>query len=323
MMFRRTESSNGEFVDYCYRTILRREADPEGRAAFVKGLGNRSLDRAGVMKAFLESDEYRLASRENAQLKGYLQQLIFGDVSLLTEQTLPDGIADDGIPYPAGVLRYLVAGTERLGWFVEAGQLGARTVVDLLARNGIPPERRRRVLDFGCGCGRVLRHLRGEPSIELFGTDCNLPAIAWCRRHLGFASFEVNQLAPPLAYGPGSFDLVYAFSVFTHLTEGLQQPWMDEMRRVLAPGGHLIVSVHGDVFLEKNPGTLAGADLETYRRGGLVVKVGDLVGSNYCNAFHPERYLRERLAADFDVVDFLPGGARGNPPQDAYLLRKK
>ena len=41
-----------------------------------------------------------------------------------------------------------------------------------------------------------------------------------------------------------------------------------------------------------------------------------------CGAYHPEIYVRERLARGFQVVEFVPEGAAGNPYQDAYLLRR-
>ena len=49
----------------------------------------------------------------------------------------------------------------------------------------------------------------------------------------------------------------------------------------------------------------------------------EAVGQNNCAAFHPETYVRNVLPRDFDVVDFVPQGALGNPKQDAWLLRPK
>ncbi|MCP6725914.1 class I SAM-dependent methyltransferase, partial [Klebsiella pneumoniae] len=80
------------------------------------------------------------------------------------------------------------------------------------------------VLDFGCGCGRVTRWWADFEG-AVAGSDVNAEAVAWCRENLGFASFEQNALAPPLDFDDASFDLVYALSVFTHLTEELQLAW--------------------------------------------------------------------------------------------------
>ena len=125
-------------------------------------------------------------------------------------------------------------------------------------------------------------------------------------------------MEPPLPYSDASFDLIYAFSVFTHLTEPLQHLWMAEMRRVLRPGGYLLFSTHGDRFV----GCLSPADRASYDAGKLVVTSQQDVGMNSCASYHPERYVREELARRFAVLDFVPAGALGNFPQDAWLLQR-
>jgi hypothetical protein len=75
-------------------------------------------------------------------------------------------------------------------------------------------------LDFGCGCGRVIRWLRGIPA-DLRGADFDRDAIAWCRKNLSFAKFERNRLAPPLPCEPESFDL----SAAQHMSRGGSRRW--------------------------------------------------------------------------------------------------
>ena len=224
-----------------------------------------------------------------------------------------------GLPLPPKQLRHWVAGTDDLAWFQEGGQLGVQTLVSLLARQQVDLAQLGSVLDFGCGCGRVLRHLRPFERVRIHGTDSNPAAIAWCDQHLDFAEFGTNRLEPPTRYRDRSFDLIYAFSVFTHLTETLQLAWMREMRRILKPGGWLIVTLHGDHYLPH----INVAARAQYQRGELVVLGEEVVGQNACAAFHPESYVRNVLAKDFDFIDFVPEGALGNPKQDAYLLRPK
>ena len=153
--------------------------------------------------------------------------------------------------------------------------------------------------------------------VEIYGTDCNAMSIRWCQTYLPFAKFSLNSLQPPLQYPDRMFDLIYAFSVFTHLTEPLQKQWMDELRRVLAPGGYLIITVHGDKYLEH----LSRAERVEYQKGNLVVRRHEAVGTNDCSAYHPESYVRRVLAQGLEVTDFILAGAQGNPPQDAYLMR--
>jgi len=94
---------------------------------------------------------------------------------------------------------------------------------------------------------------------------------------------------------------------------------MREMRRMLKPGGWLIITLHGDHYLPH----INVAGRAQYQRGELVVLGEEVSGQNNCAAFHPETYVRNVLAKDFEIVDFVPEGALGNPKQDAWLLRPK
>jgi SAM-dependent methyltransferase len=228
--------------------------------------------------------------------------------------------APDGLPIPPAHLRFLVAGTADIEWFLRGGMLGARTVRVAVARSAVPLDKGQAILDFGCGCGRVTRYWRGTTAARIFGTDYNQQLIQWCQRNLPFAEFSLNQLAPPLSYKDDAFDLIYGFSVFTHLTEDLQLPWMRELTRVLKPGGHLLFSTHGERYVDR----LDDEEYGRFAAGELVVKNNvKAPGSNTCSAYHPTAYVREHLAGDLELVDFVAEGALGNPFQDLYVLRRR
>src|SRR5262249_35561615 len=147
-----------------------------------------------------------------------------------------------GPPLPPRRLMVRVAGTADPDWFLRSGRAGD----DAIAAH-VPLGEVRAVFDFGCGCGRVTRYFH-DFSGEVAGSDVSSQAIDWCRATLRFAHFESNGLAPPLAFDDESFDLVYALSVFTHLTDELQLAWRDELRRVLQPGRRLLVPTHGESY---------------------------------------------------------------------------
>lgn len=159
-----------------------------------------------------------------------------------------DVVKPDGLPLPPPRLRTGVSGAPDVWMYVEGGELAEKTVRGALDRSGVDISSLRAILDFGCGCGRVLRRWR-ELDARVCGTDVNAAAVDWCRTHLPFAEVGVNGLEPPLSYGEASFDLVYAISVFTHLPVKTQLAWRDELRRVLRPGGLLMLSVRGDVHI--------------------------------------------------------------------------
>jgi SAM-dependent methyltransferase len=218
----------------------------------------------------------------------------------------------EGPPLPPRRLMVRVAGTADADWFLRSGRAG----YDAIAAH-VPLDDVSAVLDFGCGCGRVTRYFH-EFAGEVAGSDVSIQAIDWCRDNLRFAHFAVNGLAPPLAFGDESFDVVYALSVFTHLTDELQLAWRDELRRVLRPGGRLLLTTHGVSYVAR----LDAEERARFERGELVVRWGEVVGSNLCSAYHPEQYLRDTFADGFAFLELEPEGARGNPTQDLVLLQK-
>jgi SAM-dependent methyltransferase len=247
------------------------------------------------------------------------QKLTTGRNLLRGEITRIENHLRGGLSIPPFHLIYLVAGTNDIRWFLTSGELAAKSMHDILMKNRLDMGEFPSILDFGCGVGRVMRHWHGLKGPVLYGSDYNPDLIAWCRSNLKFAHFQTNSLAGGLDYQDKKFDFIYALSVFTHLTEPQQFFWIKELSRVLRPGGYLFMTVHGEKFYLPQ---LLPEDQARFRRGELVVYGGDHEGSNICAAFHPEEYVRNKMARDLTFVDYIPEGALGNPRQDVFLLRK-
>jgi 2-polyprenyl-3-methyl-5-hydroxy-6-metoxy-1,4-benzoquinol methylase len=233
--------------------------------------------------------------------------------------------APDGLPLPPPQLMFLIQGTTNVREFLTDGRGTAQGIVDVLRGSGVHIDSAMRILDFGCGCGRVVRHLHAMTGARFNGSDYNPQLIAWCQRNLRFAQFDVNGVAPPLVYEKEQFDLVYALSVFTHFPEDLQAKWMAELTRVLKPGGHLLMTTQGESFLPY----MSEEERRKYHSGQLVVRQQGAVGSNPFFAVHPPQYVETHLPPDLAVVSFVPETRRrGEPPsrlcwQDGYVLVKR
>lgn len=222
------------------------------------------------------------------------------------------------LPLPSPKLIFLVTGKKSPIWFLESGGAHSQTIRDVLAKHDLKIEQFTSVLDFGCGVGRIMRHLSSTPGPQWHGTDYNPQLIEWCRDHLKFAQFKVNTLTDKLSYADESFDFIYAYSVFTHLKEDLQFFWIDELSRVLKPGGHLYFTTHGDYFLQG----LEPAERELFENGQPVIREQQQSGSNFCASFHPPKYVHETLGKNLTVVDFIPGSEHGWADQDVHLVKK-
>ncbi len=231
---------------------------------------------------------------------------------------VPIRAANRGLSLPPSRLIYLVAGTNDLNWFLNSGAQAAASIRETLDRNGYDINRMGAILDFGCGAGRTLRHWDTLKGPKVCGSDYNPRLVNWCRKALGFADVRLNGLTGGVAWPDATFDLAYALSVFTHLTEPVGFAWIDEMARVLKPGGLLLITTHGDHYAQSLP----EPERNQYHAGEAVVRLPGREGTNDCATFHPPRYVKERLSRGLEVVDHVPEGALGNPRQDLWLLRK-
>jgi SAM-dependent methyltransferase len=264
----------------------------------LKGVAREGLRRTGLSGPY-----YRARDRHRART---------------ALRRAPVGIGPDGLPVPPPELITQVAGPTAVDEFLAGGARAADDIRGILERNGVAMRDLGAILDFGCGCGRVLRQWAGLSGPDLHGTDYNPALVEWCSANLPFARLAVNGLEPPLPYPDGRFDLVYAMSVFTHLTEAQHHAWMAELRRVLRPGGHLVFTTHGDAHL----GFCTEDELAAYRRGELVVLNPDMAGRNACGALHPRAWVTGSLLRGVELVDDRPEGGTGNGRQDIWLVRR-
>jgi len=109
----------------------------------------------------------------------------------------------------------------------------------------LPYARGKRVLDLACGEGYGARALLNAGAISVLGVDVSLATAAHAHRRYGLSVCVGDACAIPLR--DASVDLVVSFETLEHLTE--PERFLDECRRVLVPGGVLIISTpNGPVY---------------------------------------------------------------------------
>lgn len=163
----------------------------------------------------------------------------------------------------------------------------------------------KRVLDFGCGAGRVIRHFDEEASAaEIWGCDIDAASIEWAKQHLSPPfHFALSGESPPLSFPDGHFDLIYAISVYTHLLDSWSE-WILEMRRLLRPGGILIAS-----FLGRGMSMdIARVPWNEDEIGMIPVKIGTPWSEGGPCVLHSPWWLRAHLGRAFEIVDLVPDG---------------
>jgi SAM-dependent methyltransferase len=180
----------------------------------------------------------------------------------------------------------------------------------------------KRILDFGCGVGRILRAaVAAEPDGEFWGCDNHAPSVEWLREDLSArAHIFKTEDWPPMRQPDRHFDLIYAFSVFTHLVDAWSA-WLLELHRVLAEDGILIATVTGPghtVFVEEPISEdIIGMNVlypsASWDVGGPLI-------------MHSEWWLRAHWGRAFEILELRHGDPSGPPPlfgQGVLVMRKR
>jgi SAM-dependent methyltransferase len=178
----------------------------------------------------------------------------------------------------------------------------------------------RRVLDFGCGVGRVLRQFAPEAATaEFWGCELDPPSMEWMEKELSppFHFFETSD-APSLPQEQGTFDLIYAFSVYTHLTDHWAG-WLLEHHRVLKDDGLLFLTFLGEGMTEH----LIGEQWDEDRIGMNTLMHGNPWDHGGPIAFNSPWWIHAHWGRAFEIVELRPRIDGENASHGCVLLRKK
>jgi len=221
--------------------------------------------------------------------------------------------SNPGSSIPPALLRYRVGESLSTESFLRIGESCANYIDQQAQAMGMSLNTVERVLDFGCGCGRTLRWLmERHPATQFYGSDVDADAIGWCSSNLCDGVFLNNKPEPPLAFATEFFDVVYCLSVFTHLDEQMQDLWLTELKRILKPGGIVILTVHG----ERAAASLDEGAAQSLKAAGFLHrqsrKLSGIVPKWYGTSWHSRSYITARLGRSFDDVRYtaVPDGVQ-------------
>jgi SAM-dependent methyltransferase len=114
-------------------------------------------------------------------------------------------------------------------------------------RDGLAGE----MLELGSGAGRLTGYLI-EVAAHVTGIDVSPDMVAYCREAYPAATFEERDLRDLGGYGDGAFSAVVApFNVISILGHDERLALLDELARIVAPGGLLVFSAHNRAFMSR------------------------------------------------------------------------
>lgn len=231
--------------------------------------------------------------------------------------------ADGGLPVPP----------ERLWTDFRYSAQGERQVATMLRtveESGLAFAAGDRILDLGCGSGRMIRHLLPlSGNCEIWGLDISAEHILWCQRNLSPPfHFATTTKVPHLPFGDSSFRFIYCGSLFTHIDD-LADAWLLELRRLLAPDGRLYLTLHDErtVALFEEGAYAGSAIVEGMRSSPTYARAVESGFSFFTigrdsdsQVFYHRDWFRKRISPAFDLLTVVD---RAYYYQQGYLLAPK
>ncbi|HQF63173.1 MAG TPA: class I SAM-dependent methyltransferase [Anaerolineaceae bacterium] len=197
-----------------------------------------------------------------------------------------------------------------------------------IAEQKIKNQAQKKLLDFGCGWGRITRMwLKSIPGKNIFAVDPVDEMIDLCKKSIPHVNFFISNPAPPLSYfQEDMFTFVTAYSVFSHLSEQYLNLWFKEFARVMAKDALLFATTRSRSFIthfqsvrNKNeyPDYANGqrqcfsdavTALEEYDNGHILHQ--PMGGESFSHPYYGETCIPapyfSRFNTDFEILEFIP-----------------
>lgn len=232
-----------------------------------------------------------------------------------SQANVVDLILSDDMPIPATEDRENYYDDRHIEYWLS-GYVDCCKMAPYLSAAGV----HERYLDFGGATGRVSRHMTRHPRREVWLCDINANWIAWIDQFFNrpIQAFQ-NRIQPSMPIEDRYFDLISAYSVFTHLDHD-EMPWLLELRRILRPGGYLYLTVLDENVWDrlKDPAwewlfkslsrgkndELLAQRCQTPLSERVVLEYSSVEAYNI-NTFLPRRYLEKKWGPLFSEIKFM------------------
>jgi len=209
------------------------------------------LDRHDIFRKFNEVDDETWLNT----LKNSVKSRLYDDVVLpgfpseATQTQFVGSSNEHAMHEGFNFFHYVKAYASALGWPVTCNS---------------------KILDFGVGWGRIIRVFAKEvPPENLYGVDVDPDILKQCELNGIPGRLSVIDPVGRLPFEDDELDVVYAYSVFSHLPENVHRHWIKEISRVLKPGGVFVSTVENHRFVEglTDPEQIAKSDWLRYVSG--------------------------------------------------------
>jgi ubiquinone/menaquinone biosynthesis C-methylase UbiE len=228
-----------------------------------------------------------------------------------SNEEMHDRIRKDTIPIPHDLNREGYAPGADLSYWLS-GYRDYRKLQDLAAKYDI---RGGRYFDFGGSTGRVFRQFAIQTDAwDVWSCDFKISSVEFNLKYFpSKVRVFLNTSFPSLPLPDQYFDLISAYSVFTHINE-TETGWLLELRRTLRVGGIACFSIHNndtwptrnktmrDTFEKFRPDI---ANEPTLPEGKTVVTFREDDPYN-CHAFHSDTHIRQNWGRFFEICEIQP-----------------
>lgn len=199
--------------------------------------------------ANLFKDKVRVTLRESGITQSYIPYDRTANEFVIKKSKINYPVGDDGLPIPPSELRIGYNYDDKS--YIRYSRSDIGNMISFMEKSGYKIEGRKKILDFGCSSGRMIRSLLPyAEACEIWGTDVSTDHIYWNNKYLNPPfKFITTTFNAHLPFEDKYFDIIYSGSVFTHI-DNLAESWFLELRRVLSENGRIYLTIHDNHTLD-------------------------------------------------------------------------